>query len=179
MTGAWEGQSRWPLPRSHLSIENYAGHFAGALHATASGCVNSAYNGAVETFGTLVITQNGSPLSMQIAENGGASCAYIGTLNQYGQTGDVRGSYTCTDGAGGTFEFYEMQVYGTEPRCALQDRQHHSCGVPAGGMVRRNQRYYLLETSRKACLMAAALPPVPSLMPSFVLFQLPRMGRAA
>ena len=72
--------------------------------------MNSAFNGTFETFGTLIITQNGSSLSMQTAESGAASCAYVGTLTQYGQTGDVRGSYTCTDGAGGTFEFYEMQV---------------------------------------------------------------------
>src|SRR5450631_562610 len=46
--------------------------------------------------------------------------------------------------------------HGTKHRWALQDRQHHSCWMPASRMVRRNQRYHLLGTSLKVYVMRCA-----------------------
>ena len=58
----------------------------------------------------------------------GGSCAYAGTLTQYGQMGDVVGSFSCSSGNRGTFDLFEFQV--TE--YSVIGRFTASATVPAG-----------------------------------------------
>lgn len=96
--------------RQSLVFDNYAGHYGGGIHQESTGCLNPAFNGTIENIGILNITQNGSAITMQSFPVTGGSCSYAGTLSQFGQMGDVTGSYTCSNGDAGSFHLFEMQV---------------------------------------------------------------------
>jgi hypothetical protein len=94
--------------RETLVNENYNGHFGGGIHESDTSCANSGINGTVEGIGVVDISQNGTNVS--VTATAGGSCSYSGTLTQYGQMGDIQGTFACTNGANGTFEIYELQV---------------------------------------------------------------------
>ena len=116
------------VTRQTLVAEDYSGHFAGGLHETDTGCANPSFNGTTETIGILNIVQNGSAITMTSLPSTGGSCAYAGTLTQYGQMGDVVGSFSCSSGNRGTFDLFEFQV--TE--YSVIGRFTASATVPAG-----------------------------------------------
>jgi hypothetical protein len=91
------------VTRQTLVNENYSGHFGGAIHED-----NSCF-GTTENIGILNIVQNGSAVTITASEPNGI-CAYAGTLAQYGQMGDIVGSFSCSFGPGGTFHAFELQV---------------------------------------------------------------------
>jgi hypothetical protein len=94
--------------RQTLVNENYNGHFGAALHQVTTNC--GPYNGTQEDGGVLNITQNGAAITITTLPTRTASCAYSGTLTQYGQMGDVTGIFSCTDGTAGSFHAFELQV---------------------------------------------------------------------
>ena len=96
--------------RQTLVAENYDGHYGGGIHEVVTGCPNPAFNGTFENIGILNITQNGAAITLQSFPATGGSCSYAGTLSQFGQMGDVIGSYTCSNGDAGAFHLFEMQV---------------------------------------------------------------------
>ena len=96
--------------RQTLVFENYSGHFGGAIHEVNTGCANPNFNGTFENLGILDIAQNGSSVSIVTQPLNAAVCTYSGMLTQYGQMGDVAGTYACTNGEAGTFEAFELQV---------------------------------------------------------------------
>jgi hypothetical protein len=49
-------------------------------------------------------------MSVGVFPTAGGSCAYGGTLNQAGQLGSVMGTFACSSGETGNFQFYEAQV---------------------------------------------------------------------
>jgi hypothetical protein len=95
--------------RQTLVAENYSGHFGGGIHETDTGCANPAFNTTSENIGVLNITQNAAALTM-VASGNGNTCSYAGTLAQFGQFGDVFGTFACTNGATGSFHMVEFQV---------------------------------------------------------------------
>jgi hypothetical protein len=95
--------------RQTLVAENYSGHFGGGIHETDTGCANPAFNGTVENIGVLNVVQNGTAVTMTAVSPNG-SCAYSGTLAQYGQMGDVVGIFSCSGGNSGSFHIFEFQV---------------------------------------------------------------------
>jgi hypothetical protein len=98
------------LVRQLLVLDDYSGHYAGGIHQTSTGCFNPAFNGTRESIGTVNVTQNGAAITLQSFPSTGGSCSYPGMLTQFGQMGDVTGSYTCSDGTSGTFHLFEMQI---------------------------------------------------------------------
>lgn len=117
------------LVRQTLVNENYSGRFAGGIHQTSTGCANPDFNGTFEQIGVLNVVQNGSATTVSFFEpEEGGSCLYGGTLTQYGQMGDVVGTYSCTSGFSGYFHIFELQV--TE--YSLTGRISTSNTVPAG-----------------------------------------------
>jgi hypothetical protein len=96
--------------RQTLVFDNFSGHYGGGIHEVVTGCPNPAFNGTSENIGILNITQNGAAITLQSFPATGGSCSYAGTLSQFGQMGDVIGSYTCSNGDAGTFHLFEMQV---------------------------------------------------------------------
>jgi len=111
--------------RQTLVAENYSGHFAGALHQDTTSC--GARNGTFEQAGIVNVVQNGTNVTITTAVPGG-TCAYAGTLAQYGQMGQIVGSFSCSDGSGGSFNAFELQV--TE--FSMTGRFTASYTVPAG-----------------------------------------------
>ena len=89
--------------RQTLVNEDYSGHFAGGFHETDTACANSALNGTTESIGVLNIVQSGAAITVTSLPSTGGSCAYAGMLTQYGQMGDVVGSFSCSNGSRGTF----------------------------------------------------------------------------
>jgi hypothetical protein len=114
--------------RQTLVNENYNGHFAGGIHETDTGCANPGVNGTIETVGILNIVQNGNAITMTALPSTGGSCAYAGTLTQYGQMGDVVGSFSCSGGSRGSFNLFEFQV----TPYSVVGRFTASYSVPAG-----------------------------------------------
>ena len=98
------------LTRFTLVNENYSGHFGGGIHENFTNCANPAFNGTKETIGVLNITENGTAVTIATLGQTGGSCTYNGTLNQYGQMGDVAGVFACSDGSAGSFDAFELQV---------------------------------------------------------------------
>jgi hypothetical protein len=117
------------LIRQTLVSENYGGHFAGAFHQTNAGCANPDFNGTFDQTGVLNVVQNGSAVTMTFFQpEEGGSCLYGGILTQYGQMGDVVGTYSCTSGFSGFFHIFELQV----TQYSLTGRLTTSNTVPAG-----------------------------------------------
>jgi hypothetical protein len=114
--------------RQTLVNENYNGHFGGGIHETNTGCANPAFNVTSENIGVFNIVQNGAAFTMTAASSAN-TCSYAGTLAQFGQFGDVFGTFACADGANGSFHIFEFQVtemsingrlntaYSTPPGC--------------------------------------------------------------
>jgi len=97
--------------RQTLVSENYGGHFAVGTHETDTGCANPLLNGTFENAGVVNTSQNGAAFTMTtFPANGGATCAFTGTLSQSGQMGDVQGTYFCTNGSAGSVRIFEFQV---------------------------------------------------------------------
>ena len=115
--------------REGIALDDFSGHFAGALHRAVSGCTNPAQNGVTETLGVTYVTQSGTSLEMTNFPMVGGSCTFTGTLTQAGQMGSATGSYTCTGGESGTFVMYEMQVTpsGLSSRFTTQSPMNPGC----------------------------------------------------
>jgi hypothetical protein len=102
------------LVRETLVNETYAGHFGGSIREVDT-CQNPALNGTFENLGIVNISQSGTAVTIAVSPLDGSPltgppCQYSGTLTQFGQMGDVVGTYTCGDGGAGTFEVFEFQV---------------------------------------------------------------------
>ena len=96
--------------RVFVANDDFSGHLAGAVHQTASGCINPSLNGTVEDTALINITQSGQAVSVGVFPSSGGSCTYSGSLVHAGQMGTVSGTFACSDGETGTFQLYEMQT---------------------------------------------------------------------
>jgi hypothetical protein len=56
------------------------------------------------------VVLNGTAISITTLLSGGGGCSYSGTLTQYGQMGQIDGSFACSDGSQGSFIAAELQV---------------------------------------------------------------------
>jgi hypothetical protein len=116
------------IVRETLANDDFSGHYGGGFHSVITSCINPAQDGTVEKIGVFDITQSGQSFKLQSTPATGASCSYPGTLVQFGQMGDVSGTYSCTDGATGTFFLYEIQVNVT----GVTGRFSASASLPPG-----------------------------------------------
>ncbi len=127
------------VTRQFLVYDDFSGHYGGSIHQTASGCANSAFNGALEITGILNITQNGQSIAIGALPSTGGSCSYTGVLSQAGQMGSVTGSFACSSGETGSFQIYEMQVnpIGVTGRFAAASNTYAGCQYNGwfGGIV--------------------------------------------
>lgn len=114
--------------RQSLVNENYSGHFAGGVHQVNTGCSVPANNGTREQAGIVDIFQSGTAMTINTSSSGGSGCAYTGSLTQYGQMGQLVGTFACSDGSVGGFAAIEMQV--TE--FSVSGRFNASYVLPAG-----------------------------------------------
>jgi hypothetical protein len=99
------------LVRQLLVYDNFGGTFVGAVHETTTGCPTASENGTTEFFADVNIAQSGQNITVTAAREGGTgSCTWSGVLTQGGQFGKTVGNYSCTSGASGNFNMYEINV---------------------------------------------------------------------
>jgi hypothetical protein len=115
------------VTRQSLVLDDFSGHFAGGTHSDIGSCTNPNFNGTVENFGTLDVSQNGTAILLQTT-TAALNCSYSGMLNEFGQMGEVNGTYACSDGSGGTIFLFEMQVNET----GITGRFSATAASPAG-----------------------------------------------
>jgi hypothetical protein len=63
----------------------------------------------LEEPGTITIVHSGTSASMQVITQT-ATCSYTGPYSQDGRMGSWSGSYSCTNGASGTFSAFEIEA---------------------------------------------------------------------
>jgi hypothetical protein len=100
------------VTRETLVFDDFSGHYFGAIHRVVSGCSAPGFNGTFENTGIINVVQDSQTQAITVTAfpEVGGTCTYPGTLQQFGQMGEVNGSYSCTDAEAGTFHMYEMQV---------------------------------------------------------------------
>lgn len=96
--------------RQTLVNDDFNGNYDGGLHEVFGNCANPGNNGAFATAGLVDVHQAGTAITINTYPIVGAGCTYSGTLSQYGQMGDITGTYACTNGLFGTFHAFELQV---------------------------------------------------------------------
>jgi hypothetical protein len=94
------------LERASLRRTDHSGIYAGAFRFTTSNCSSSSLNGEYVLFGSTTVTQSAADvLAIDVVRDGGTyACRYSGRYYQAGRNGVIpSGSFSCNDGAGGTF----------------------------------------------------------------------------
>lgn len=97
------------LARFLIRYEDYSGTYFALGHTDVIGCSRPPPDFASVDFMILTIAQRDRTVTIRQESNGG-TCSFNGTLFQFGRFGVVEGTYTCTTGDFGTFQFYEMTV---------------------------------------------------------------------
>ena len=123
------------IQRQTLTFDCFCGEYVGMFREVAT-CDDAAQNGTFDVPSTITIYHNsGAPFVMTSTEQG-RSCSYSGTYAQYGRFGQVTdGTYSCTDGISGAFQFAEMHVNttGFTGRGTLRN-QHCTATFSFGGI---------------------------------------------
>lgn len=96
------------IERQLLVYEDFNGSFSGVMSQQGSGLPPCSPADNTDAASAAVnVTQDGISMTVVITARGD-TCTYPGTYNQFGHFGTVVGSYICTSGATGTFNFFEM-----------------------------------------------------------------------
>jgi hypothetical protein len=99
------------VTRETIAGDDFSGNYTGGLHYVTTDCADSSLNGPFTQPSAVGITQSGTAISVVVSPlAAGASCTYAGTAQQFGQMGELDGTFTCTNGINGTFSLVEMQV---------------------------------------------------------------------
>jgi len=98
------------VTRQFWKMENLAGSYYGGFVYNLSGCVPASLNGPVTEFSAITVSQVGAAITISESVVGGGSCTYSGTLSQAGHMGTIQGTYSCSNGAHGTFTAFELEV---------------------------------------------------------------------
>ena len=95
------------LTRQPIRNDDYTGSYTVGIHYVSTACSNPAKNGPNDGSDTMIVTQNGTAITMTLAALG---CTVSGTYSQSGQFGSISGSVSCTNGDAGTFDAGNMVV---------------------------------------------------------------------
>ena len=115
------------ISRVLLKLDSYAGIYQGTYKLNASGCSNPSDNGPFFINAVFTVTQGTNALTVVTSEPDGNSCTYPGDYVQFGQFGDSRGSFTCTNGINGMNRFCEMNVTPTDFRGRISGTDNLGC----------------------------------------------------
>jgi len=86
-----------------------------SLSGLNSGCADPSDNGAIATFGAIVLSRNGNTFNINLVVieddlTTTRQCSLTATASQQGSLYQGSGTYTCNDGTGGTWSFQDMRV---------------------------------------------------------------------
>ena len=97
------------LRRATWRGNDISGSYIGATIGTYSNCNPSSANGYAEEPGTITVVHSGTSASMQVVGQS-TTCSYSGPYSQDGRMGSWSGSFSCTNGATGTFNAFEIEA---------------------------------------------------------------------
>lgn len=96
------------IERNTFRNNDLSGSYLGAAIGTSTGC--GANSGDFSDPAPLVVGQTGSNISIVASISSTFSCTYSGTYTQSGRMGSIAGSLSCTNGAHGTFQAFEIEA---------------------------------------------------------------------
>lgn len=123
------------ITRQLWRVNQIAGSYIGAAIGTYSGC--SSGNGYAEEAANVTVTQNGSAVTIQTVSSI-MTCTYSGAYNQAGRMGSLSGPLTCSNGATGTFQAFELEASISGLTARAQAQFGGTCGWAGriGGLKR-------------------------------------------
>ena len=116
--------------RYTLRTDDYTGSYIGAFKIFATQCFNPLNDGIQVDLGTFnVVSQSSSGLRVVANAYQGFTCTYSGDYQQFGQFGQSRGSFSCSDSRTGNYTFYEMNVTQTDFRGLMIGTNASGCSL--------------------------------------------------
>ncbi|MEO8306048.1 MAG: hypothetical protein ABI724_18205 [Betaproteobacteria bacterium] len=116
--------------RYTLRNDDYSGSYVGAFKVVATQCFDPASDAVQVSLGTFnVVSQSSSALRIVTNANQGFACTYDGDYQQFGQFGQSRGAFSCTDGRVGDYTFYEMLVTKADFRGLMVGENTAGCSL--------------------------------------------------
>jgi hypothetical protein len=98
------------IQRQTLTFDNFGGTYQGMFKQVLT-CTNPTQNGTFDVPVSMTISHAAGMTFTMISTGQSATCTYTGTYGQDGRMGRVSGgTYSCTDGTAGSFQFFEMYV---------------------------------------------------------------------
>lgn len=99
------------VTRTTWRVNSVAGNFYGGEIGTFFNCASSNNNGFYEVPTSFGITQaNGMVTMVSSYTTGNSACTYTGPYVQEGRMGSVTGTFSCSNGASGTFAAIEIEA---------------------------------------------------------------------
>ena len=94
------------VTRLSLRADNFGGSYLGGTSDITSNCSIASRNDLrTEEFGVFTVAHVGSVMEIR-----SPTCTYTGAFSQHGQVSRMQGSYTCTNGATGLSNFFDLRV---------------------------------------------------------------------
>lgn len=90
-----------------LTVDDYSNNYRGTNAYRVIYCTDTTKNIKSNSSGPIAISQTASGASVVVPVNGG-TCRIEGKYTQAGRVGQIRGPYTCTNGASGEGYLYDM-----------------------------------------------------------------------
>ena len=98
------------VQRQTLAINpNVNGSYSGSYFSTYSGCNNPADNGNADSFINMGISGVPGTAQLAILFSTNITCTATGPYAQAGRMGSIGGTWSCTNGAGGTTQIFEIE----------------------------------------------------------------------
>ncbi len=114
------------VTRATWKNEDLTGAYAGGWSINSSDCFPASLNGLREDLGTIALAHTGSSVTLTLSGTpSGAACTFAGIYSQYGKLGQIEGSYSCSDGAGGDFFAYDVSATVNGFSGAMQGRNQY------------------------------------------------------
>jgi hypothetical protein len=98
------------IERFTLALMNLSGEYIGGIVQTNFNCMSPALNGTLEDAAFISVVHTGTNVDITTSSTR-RTCTYRGTYAQAGRMGNINdGSFTCSDGAAGTFAAFEINA---------------------------------------------------------------------
>ena len=112
-----------PVQRQPLTRDNYGGTYLGAVTYSVSGCADTGNNVTASTSGQVTIVQDDTLAFLTLPIDGGGTCSVNGTYSQLGRSGQISGTFSCTNGESGNALMFQMnnQPFMMMARVTLQN----------------------------------------------------------
>ena len=98
------------LTRQTFRNNDLSGVYMGAIKEIQSGCVFPKTNGDVNSNIDIAVVNTATTFSMTTRKSDNSTCNYDGNYTQNGRLGRSTGTYTCSNGATGKYDAFELEA---------------------------------------------------------------------